>query len=75
MNDALTCEKEISVVKRAPTGKVISRYHRRCGKPAAECVFAGMLTTAKAVLCDMHRRMAAKQATLVTVNGEKWTRL
>jgi hypothetical protein len=68
MTEQLTCEKEVHVVKRAPTGKLIESYHRKCGAPAAECVFAGTLTTAKAVLCDRHRQMAAKQATLVSVN-------
>jgi hypothetical protein len=65
----LTCEKEVQVIKRAPTGVTIERYHKRCGKPASECEFAGTLTTAKAVLCDHHRMMAAKQARLVRVNG------
>lgn len=66
----MTCEKEIQIVKRAPSGKLIEKYHRRCNQPAAECVFGGALTTAKAILCDRHRAQAAKQAKLLSVAGK-----
>lgn len=63
----LKCEKEIYVVKRAPTGKVIERYHRKCGQPALRCTFEGLLTTTQATLCEFHRKLAAKEARLVDV--------
>lgn len=63
----LQCEKEIYVVKRMSTGKVLERFHRKCGKPALRCTFAGELTTAEATLCHFHHMLAAKEAKLVDV--------
>ncbi len=60
--EKLTCTKIIRVNDgRDNQGKMLS-YHKRCGLPASECEIGGLLTTAKAVLCDRCKREADRQA-------------
>lgn len=67
-NEKLTCQK---LVKRDggrdPQNKPLT-YHEKCGQPASEIEVAGMLTTAKAVLCAKHRAQAEHES-FVSKNG------
>jgi hypothetical protein len=45
-------------------------WHKRCNRPAAERVFGGELTAARAVLCDFHAKLAERECR-VSMNGYK----
>lgn len=49
----LQCEHLIEYREKDAQGKQIV-YHKRCAKPAAVREIRGMLTSARAVLCDEH---------------------
>ena len=68
MAEELKCERMIRVdAGKDLQGKPIV-YHEKCGKPAAERVILGSLTTAKAILCASCYRLADKAA-FVSENG------
>lgn len=69
MLERLTCTKIVrrEIPGKTPQGKQEYR-HVACGEPAAEYVIGGLLTTAKAVLCERHKRMADRQ-NFVSKNG------
>lgn len=53
----LKCEFQIAIHEKDQQGRTIT-YHRKCGKPAALREVAGLMTSAKAVLCDQHAARA-----------------
>ena len=62
MTEELKCERLIRVDDGCdPQGRPLS-HHERCNKPASEHLIQGMLTTAKAVLCNKHFKIEDKKA-------------
>lgn len=48
--------------------------HRRCGKPASEHEIGGMLTKAKSVLCNHHKKQADRES-FTSKNGYAYGRI
>lgn len=66
--EQLKCERVVTIdLGRDAQGKPVTA-HEKCGLPASETEITGLLTTAKAILCDRHRR-AAEDQDFVSQNG------
>lgn len=69
--EPLKCTKIVArELGRNPKGKMEYK-HEPCGEPAAEYEIGGLLTTAKAVLCERHKKLADRQ-NFVSKGGYKY---
>lgn len=75
MTEPLKCTKLLKKALQGtdPQGKVQYKYIL-CGEPAAEYEFGGLLTTARATLCERHKEAADRQ-NFVSKNGYKHGRV
>lgn len=68
MTDEIKCTKVVARNGgRDEQGRPIV-YHEKCGRPASEVEIGGLLTKAKAVLCERHKIMADRDS-FVSANG------
>lgn len=72
--EPLKCTKIVArELGRNPKGKMEYK-HVPCGEPAAEYEIGGLLTTAKAVLCERHKNAADRQ-NFVSQNGYRYGKI
>lgn len=61
MTEQLKCTKMIAVCDGTDNQGRRWIHHERCDRPAHEIVVRGLLTSAKAILCEQHRQAAERE--------------
>lgn len=70
----LVCTKPVTVADGYDNCGRRWVHHEPCGRPATEVEIKGLLTSAKAILCEQHRQ-AAERETFTSKKGYSLSRM